>query len=73
VGRLNAWQPILGVNDHHQPGERMNVEKHALLNLLSGDQQFEVPLYQRPYSWTDADRRQLWTDVLRAATTSSAS
>lgn len=46
----------------------MNVEKYDLLELLSGAQQFEVPLYQRPYSWTDDHRRQLWDDLLRAGT-----
>ncbi|CAM3711984.1 DUF262 domain-containing protein [Deinococcus frigens] len=44
----------------------MNAEMHELLGLLSGSQQFEVPLYQRPYSWQDADRQQLWNDVLKA-------
>lgn len=44
----------------------MNAEMHDLLDLLSGSQQFEVPLYQRPYSWKDADRQQLWNDLLKA-------
>lgn len=44
----------------------MNAEMHDLLDLLSGSQQFEVPLYQRRYSWTNADRQKLWSDVLAA-------
>ncbi|CAM3926572.1 DUF262 domain-containing protein [Deinococcus marmoris] len=44
----------------------MNAEMHDLLDLLSGSQQFEVPLYQRRYSWTNVDRKKLWNDVLAA-------
>lgn len=44
----------------------MQAEMNDVLELLSGSQQFEVPLYQRPYSWTDKDRAQLWNDVIAA-------
>jgi len=40
-----------------------------LLTLLEGSKQFEVPIYQRPYSWSDDDRRELWQDLMRAGRT----
>ncbi|QFP75035.1 DUF262 and DUF1524 domain-containing protein [Deinococcus sp. AJ005] len=46
----------------------MEARQELLLELLAGpNQQFEIPLYQRRYSWTDAQRAQLWADVLRVA------
>lgn len=46
----------------------MQAGQELLLELLGGqNQQFEIPLYQRRYSWTDAQRRQLWEDILRVA------
>ena len=44
-----------------------------LLPLLEGRRQFEVPIYQRTYSWSDSDRQQLWQDLLRAGRTSKQS
>lgn len=44
----------------------MQAEMNDVLELLSGSQQFEIPLYQRPYSWQDKDRAQLWSDVVAA-------
>lgn len=44
----------------------MQAEMNDVLELLSGSQQFEIPLYQRPYSWKDKDRAQLWADVVAA-------
>jgi uncharacterized protein with ParB-like and HNH nuclease domain/predicted transport protein len=38
----------------------------SLLNFLRKSPQFVVPLYQRNYSWTAAQCRQLWGDLLRA-------
>jgi uncharacterized protein with ParB-like and HNH nuclease domain/predicted transport protein len=37
-----------------------------LLDLLAKSSQFVIPIYQRTYSWTEAECRQLWTDLLRA-------
>ena len=37
-----------------------------LLELLKKSTQFIVPIYQRVYSWGEAECRQLWDDVLRA-------
>jgi uncharacterized protein with ParB-like and HNH nuclease domain/predicted transport protein len=37
-----------------------------LLSLLQKSPQFVIPIYQRTYSWTDKQCRQLWDDILRA-------
>jgi len=31
--------------------------------LVQGDKQFQVPLYQRPFSWQDDQLRRLWSDI----------
>jgi uncharacterized protein with ParB-like and HNH nuclease domain len=41
------------------------VDSH-LLTLLKASSQFIVPIYQRVYSWQEAECAQLWADVLRA-------
>lgn len=41
------------------------VDSH-LLTLLKKSNQFVVPIYQRVYSWTEAECAQLWSDILRA-------
>jgi uncharacterized protein with ParB-like and HNH nuclease domain/predicted transport protein len=40
----------------------------GLLRLLQGTKQFVIPIYQRTYSWTRAQCRQLWDDIAHAAT-----
>jgi len=37
-----------------------------LLDFLKKSPQFIIPIYQRTYSWTDSQCRQLWKDILRA-------
>lgn len=37
-----------------------------LLTLLKASSQFVVPIYQRVYSWEDAECEQLWQDIVRA-------
>lgn len=44
----------------------MIAEASALLDIFVGSKQFEVPIYQRAYAWTEQDRQQLWSDLLRA-------
>lgn len=48
------------------------VDSH-LLTLLKKSSQFVVPIYQRMYSWQEAECAQLWADVVRAGSTSSLS
>jgi len=37
-----------------------------LLKFLRKSPQFVIPIYQRNYSWTSAQCRQLWSDLMRA-------
>jgi uncharacterized protein with ParB-like and HNH nuclease domain/predicted transport protein len=42
-----------------------------LLSFLQKSPQFVIPIYQRTYSWTDKQCRQLWDDILRAGSSST--
>ena len=42
----------------------MDVAETRLRVVLGGDQRYRVPLYQRPYSWTDKQLERLWADLL---------
>ncbi len=44
----------------------MKATEAKLLNFLKKSPQFIVPIYQRTYSWTHRQCRQLWDDILRA-------
>jgi len=44
----------------------MKATEANLLAFLKKSQQFVIPIYQRTYSWTDKQCRQLWEDILRA-------
>lgn len=44
----------------------MKATEAKLLSLLQKSPQFIIPIYQRTYSWTDKQCRQLWDDILRA-------
>lgn len=44
------------------------VDSH-LLTLLCKSNQFIVPIYQRLYSWQEAECAQLWEDIVRAGST----
>lgn len=44
----------------------MNATEANLLNFLKKSPQFVIPIYQRNYSWTETQCRQLWADLLRA-------
>jgi O6-methylguanine-DNA--protein-cysteine methyltransferase len=45
----------------------MDVRESRLRSILGGDQRYLVPLYQRPYSWTEKQLERLWTDLLGIA------
>lgn len=45
----------------------MKASETTLANLVQGEIQFQVPLYQRTYSWTDIQLDQLWRDILEQA------
>lgn len=44
----------------------MKATEANLLRFLKKSPQFVIPIYQRNYSWTAAQCRQLWADLLRA-------
>ncbi len=45
----------------------MKASETNFLKFLQGIKQFIIPIYQRKYSWTIEQCRQLWNDILRAA------
>jgi uncharacterized protein with ParB-like and HNH nuclease domain len=44
----------------------MKATEAKLLDFLKKSPQFVIPIYQRSYSWTEKECRQLWDDILRA-------
>ena len=44
----------------------MKATEATLLSFLQNSPQFVIPIYQRTYSWTAKQCRQLWDDILRA-------
>lgn len=44
----------------------MKATEAKLLVFLQKAPQFIIPIYQRTYSWTEDECRQLWSDILRA-------
>lgn len=44
----------------------MKATEANLLKFLKKSPQFVIPIYQRNYSWTEYQCRQLWADLLRA-------
>ena len=49
----------------------MKATEVNLLTFLAQSSQFVIPIYQRTYSWTEAQCRQLWDDVMRAGSDNS--
>jgi uncharacterized protein with ParB-like and HNH nuclease domain len=43
----------------------MKATEAKLIEFLKKSPQFVIPIYQRTYSWTERECRQLWDDVLR--------
>ena len=43
----------------------MKATEAKLLDFLRKSPQFVIPIYQRTYSWTEKECRQLWEDVVR--------
>lgn len=44
----------------------MKATEAKLLEFFKRSPQFVVPIYQRTYSWTEKECRQLWNDIMRA-------
>ena len=43
----------------------MKATEAKLVEFLKKSPQFVIPIYQRTYSWTEREYRQLWDDILR--------
>ena len=43
----------------------MKARATQLMEFIRRSDQFAVPIYQRTYSWTEAECQQLWDDILR--------
>lgn len=43
----------------------MKATEAKLLDFLKKSTQFVIPIYQRTYSWTEKECRQLWDDIVR--------
>ncbi|MDR3081219.1 MAG: DUF262 domain-containing protein, partial [Streptomyces sp.] len=41
----------------------MRAQEITFLNLVQGEKQFQVPLYQRTYSWGTEQLKRLWEDI----------
>ena len=44
----------------------MKATEAKLLDFLRKSPQFVIPIYQRTYSWTEKECRQLWDDIIRS-------
>jgi uncharacterized protein with ParB-like and HNH nuclease domain/predicted transport protein len=47
----------------------MKATEAKLLDFLKKSSQFVIPIYQRTYSWTEKECRQLWDDIVRTGGT----
>lgn len=52
-------------------GDSMKATAAKLLDFLKRSPQFVIPIYQRTYSWTEWECRQLWDDILRTGANDS--
>ena len=43
----------------------MKATEAKFLDFLKKSPQFDIPIYQRTYSWTERECRQLWNDIVR--------
>lgn len=52
--------PLRKVSSQSEGSNRIKVTEAKLLDFLKKSPQFVIPIYQRTYSWTDKECRQLW-------------
>ena len=50
----------------------MQTHKHQFAEIINGNKQFIIPIFQRDYSWTTAQADRLWLDIVNASGTRSA-
>lgn len=51
----------------------MKATEAKLLDFLKKSPQFVIPIYQRTYSWTDKECKQLWEDIVRTGSNEAVS
>ena len=44
----------------------MEANAVSLLSFIENSTQFTIPIFQRTYSWTETECRQLWDDIVQA-------
>ena len=44
----------------------MKADETKLLKFINGPKQFIIPIYQRTYSWTLRECKQLWEDIIKS-------
>lgn len=44
----------------------MHAQAKRLIDILSSQTQFMIPIYQRTYSWTEKECKCLWDDIIRS-------
>ena len=49
----------------------MQAYQEVFTNLINGNTQYIIPVFQRDYSWSEPQCKQLWDDILNAAAGSS--
>ena len=64
------WSPLVGFSGFRSRclwGSGVKAQETTFEQLIQGEKQFVVPLYQRPYSWRDLQLKQLWGDIVEQA------
>ena len=51
----------------------MKATEAKFLDFLKKSPQFVIPIYQRTYSWTERECRQLWDDIVRTGSSDAIS
>lgn len=46
----------------------MQATNRAFREIIGGDKQFVIPVFQRDYSWTTEQCAQMWDDIVRTST-----
>lgn len=46
----------------------MEAHDEQFIELINGNKQFVIPVFQRDYSWTTDECEQMWNDIIRAGT-----
>jgi uncharacterized protein with ParB-like and HNH nuclease domain len=64
---------VADIQTFTQGKEIMKATEAKLLEFLKKSPQFIIPIYQRTYSWTEKECRQLWDDILRTGSNDSIS